>query len=147
MAPSRPDRCETGRARTAEEREQHGFGLVVGGVAGHRVGSERRSTSGACARLEVRAVGDVDVDEPEVGPEPAGDRLGERCVVVGGAAQTVVHVHGRDLTASCDSEGDQRSGIGTARQATRDGGAVRRKGAPGEEVGGVDQRNASVGDR
>jgi hypothetical protein len=116
-------------------------------VAGHRVGSERRSASGACSRLEVRAVDDVDVDEPEAGPEPGGDRLGERCIVVGSAAQTVVDVHGGDVTTSCDSEGDQCGGIGTARQAARDGGAARRKGAPVEEIGDVDQCNASVGDR
>jgi hypothetical protein len=83
-------------------------------VAGHGVGPECRPASGACARLEIRAVGDVDVDEPEVRPEPSRDRLGGRCVVVGGAAQAVVDVDGGDLATCGDGERDQRSGIGAA---------------------------------
>jgi hypothetical protein len=87
------------------------------------------------------------VNDPEFGAEPGGDRGGKRCVVVGGAAQTVVDVHGGDVTPRGDSQGDQRGGIGTARQAARDRGTRRRKGAPVEKVGDVDQRSASVDDR
>jgi hypothetical protein len=115
-------------------------------VAGHHVGPECRSACVASPRFEVRAVVEVDANEAERGSEPGGDRLGELGVVVGRAAQTVVDVDGGDVAARCQCEGDQRSRISASGQTARDSGAVRRKGAPVEEVGGVEQRSASVSD-
>ena len=87
------------------------------------------------------------MDHPEFRSELVGDGVGEFGVDVGTAAQAVVDVDGGDVATRCDRKGDQRGGISTSGQPARDGGAVRREGAPVEKVGGVEQGGASVSDR
>jgi hypothetical protein len=87
------------------------------------------------------------VGHAEAGAEVGGDVAGDLGVVVGGWSQTVVDVDRSDVTPCGDGECDQRSGVGASGEAARHGGARWRKRAPFEEVVGVDQYNASVGDR
>jgi hypothetical protein len=151
VASARPDCAETRRACAAQQREEQRFCLVVGRVAGHRVGAERYSTGGPCPGLEIRAGCHVDTDHAEAGTEMLGDRRGDVGVAVGGGPQAVVDVDGGDVTSRCDSERDQCSGVGAARETAGRRGARRRKRAPiqelgDEELGDVVQCDASVED-
>ena len=53
---ARRHRAEPARSRAAEQREQQRLGLIVGGVAGHRVGAEHQLASDAGPGFEVRSV-------------------------------------------------------------------------------------------
>ena len=151
VAPARPDRAETCRAGASQQREEQRLCLVVGGVARHRVGTERGSTGGPSAGLEVRSGDDLDTGHPEVGAEMLGDRRCDVGVVVGRCPQAVVDVDGGDVTPRRDGERDQCSGVGAPRETAGDRGARRRKRAPiqelgDEELGDVVQCNASAED-
>jgi len=86
------------------------------------------------------------VGDPEARTEAGRDGTSDVDVVVGRGPQAVVDVNSSDVASRCNRECDQRRGISAPRKATRDDGARRRKCAPQEEVGGLVQRNASVGD-
>ena len=146
VAPARTDRAESGRSGAAQEREEDRLGLIVERVAGHRLGSECGVSGGPRPRLEVGSVVDVDVDHTEADPEAVGDGAGDVGVDVGRVPQAVMDVNGRDVTPGRDGERDERARVRSSGEAARDGGSRRRKRAPVQEVGGVVQCNASLGD-
>jgi len=148
MAPPGPDCPEAGGARTPDQGEEQGFGLVVCGVAGHGVRSEGRPPGAAGSCFEVGAVVEVDVDRAELDAELSGGRPCDVGVDIGRLAETMVDVHGSDPALGCDREGDERRGVGSTGQSADDGGAFRWEGATAEEFGGVGQRwPALFGDR
>jgi len=71
---------------------------------------------------------------------------GDLGVVVGAGSQAVVDVDRRDVTLCGDGECDQCGRVGASGEAACHRGSRWRKRAPLEEVVGVVQCNASVGD-
>ena len=78
---ARPDACghgahpgQTVEPAAAQEVEQHGLGLVVGGVSGEHTGGEHGVAGRSGAGLEVRA----GLDHDALGPEP-GAEARRRC--------------------------------------------------------------------
>lgn len=148
MAPTGPDCPEAGGARTPEQGEEQGFGLVVCGVTGQRVRSESGPPGGAGSRFEIGAVVEVDADRAELDVELCCGGPCDIGVDVGGLAKSMVDMHGSNSTARSNGEGDERRGVGATGQTAGDRSALGRKGAPVEEVGGVGQRGPSLfGDR
>ena len=63
--PAVPSHCaETLEPRTAQEVQQHGFGLIIGRMAQERVGREGLVASAAGARFEIRSGGHLDARLP-----------------------------------------------------------------------------------
>ena len=147
MPPSWPDRSEAGGSRPTDQREEQRLGLIVGGVAGQGVRPQRLAACGAGPCLEVRAGFDVDLDRTEPDLEPCRSCSCDLGIGIRRWPQAVVDVDRRDLAAGRLSENDQGGRIGASGQPARDSGAGRWKGAPAEEVGGVEQNSASVVDR
>ncbi len=145
VAPAGSDRSEACCSRASEQRQQDGFSLVVGGVAGQGVGAESRPASGAGACFEVRTVDHVDDDRAELDPEVCCGGSGDLGVDIGARAQSVVDMHGGDPAAGFECQDDERCRVGSAGQRAGDRAVRRRKGAAAEEVGGVDQRMAGLG--
>jgi hypothetical protein len=148
VAPSGSDRSEAGSTRAAQERQEQGLGLVVGGVSGQGVGADRRPAGGACACLEVGTVLDVDLDRAEFDVEGRCGGPGDVGVVVRRPSKAVVDVDCGDVTAGGDGQRDERCRVGAAGESTGDSGAVWWEGASAEQIGDVNQRcSPRVGDR
>ena len=69
-------RGESSAAGTAQEAQEHGFGLIVGSVPGEGIGADRGAASIAGACLEVGTVGNFDAFASELHVEPVRNRLG-----------------------------------------------------------------------
>ena len=140
VAPSGSDRSEAGGTRAAQQRQEQGFGLVVGGVTGQGVGADRRPAGGAGARFEVGAVVDVDRDRVELDAEGCGGGPGDVGIDVCRCSKAVVDVDRGDVAAGGDGQRNERRRVGATGESTGDRCAVRREGAPAEQVGEVNQR-------
>ena len=95
------------QAGAPEEVEEHGLGLVVGGVAGEGVGRQDGVASGAGPCLQVRTRFDDDPLGAEAGAEAVGRRRHD--VRLGGRAgtQAVVDVDGRHVAARVRGHDEQ----------------------------------------
>ena len=113
MAPTRPDRSESGGPRTPDQGEEQGLGLIVCGVTGQSVWSESGPTGAAGSRFEIGAVVEVDADRAELDAELCGGGPCDVGVDVGGLAETMVDVHSGDSTSGRNGEGDERCGVGS----------------------------------
>ena len=127
--PARPS-----RPAPAQQVEQHGLGLVVGGVAGEHVGraarrsgrrgpAPRGSDPGATSTRSARNAA------PNRGAASSHDvGLGSRA-----RPQPVVDVHGRHLAAGRSGQHEEGQRVGPARHRARDGRAAARERAPTEQ--------------
>ncbi len=77
------DGGEPARTASAEQSQQCGLGLVVGGVTEECIGPEEAVALVACSGLEVRSVVEIGVLDAECDVELCGDRSGSSGVVVG----------------------------------------------------------------
>ena len=111
---------EAVEAGAAQQVEQHGLGLVVGGVAGEHVGRQRRVAGRARPGFEVRA-------RARPGRAPTGtqhrtsraDRGHDVGVRARAGPQPVVDMDRRDLTAGVDREDQQGQRVGAARDGAQ----------------------------
>ena len=124
---------QPGRPAAAQQGEQHGLRLVVGGVAGERVRSEEFSASRAGSGLEVRSVVELGAGAPECHTEAISDPLGRCGRVVRVVAHAMMNVDRDDIQVGRVSEGDQRRRIGATGERACDGGAGGWEHAAGEE--------------
>jgi len=127
-------RRQARRAASAEQCQQHRFRLVVGRVAGERVGPEQLVASCSGPGLEVRAVVEFGAAAAKRHPETIGDPLRSVGLVVRLLADPMVNVDSDDIEVRGDGKGEQRAGVGPPGKAAGDGGARRREGAAGEEL-------------
>jgi hypothetical protein len=75
------DRAEPGCSGPPQQSKEQGLGLVVGGVTGHRLGSEGVSARGSGSRFEVGSVIEFDGDDLERDVESFGDPAGSERIV------------------------------------------------------------------
>ncbi len=135
--PSRP-RChgaQTGRARAAEQCQQYGLRLVVGGVAGKRTGPEHPLPGDAGSCFEVGPVEQLDGFAPQVEAESLRGPGSTGGVVVGRGPEPMVHVNGGDITTGRNGKPDEGGGIGATRQSALHRRAGGREGASPQEFG------------
>lgn len=128
--------CKSGRTASAQEGQEDGLGLIVGGVPGQRVGSDQPTTGVARSCLEVRTVGDAGVLTSERHAEFPGNPFGGRRVIVGTRAVTVVHVDGGDVEIGGEGQRHQGGRVGPARQPTDHRGRWTWKMAASQELAG-----------
>ena len=122
-----PRRCgharEAGARRAAENVEQHGFGLVVGGVRDEHRGRAVFETRGfergvPCvtrAFFEVRPRRDLDGAGVEAHTEVGGERGDVARLVRALGTEAVVDVHRDRREPGVGGEHEERNGIGAAR--------------------------------
>ena len=148
VTPSWPDRAEASGTGSSQQCQQERLGLVISGVTGQRVMPECCSTSSSGSCFEIRTIRDIDSDRPEWHVEVRCHGASDVGVGIGRCPQPVVDVDGGDLASGLDGQGDHGRRVGAAGQTTGDGSISRRKRAPSEKIGGVEQRqSALVGDR
>ena len=122
-------------AGAAEQVEEHGLGLVVGGVAGEHVGGQRRVAGPAGPRLEVGAGRHASpAPTRKAAPNRAATSATTSASARRAGPQAVVDVDGGDRAAGLDREHEQRQRVGAAGDRAGDGGAGRRERAAGQQV-------------
>jgi hypothetical protein len=118
----------------AQQVDQDGLGLIIGGVTGEHVGGQHRIAGCACPCLQVRAVthlhdGGVERNAHSVGQRPDHLRLS------GSAGSKLVVDVDRGGVAPCGNRQDEQSrGVGAAGHRTRDDAACGRERGPGEQL-------------
>jgi hypothetical protein len=116
LAPAQPPDRAPHRVHThqpvepgaAQQVQQHGLGLVVGRVAGQRVGRQRRVPGRPGPGLEVGPRAHVDPHRPEARPPARRRGPDHRGLVLRPRSQPVVHVDRRDLTPRLHRQHQQR---------------------------------------
>jgi hypothetical protein len=118
---ARGHRRQAVEARAAQQAEEDGLGLVVGGVTGHHVRGEHGAAGVTGAGLEVGSGLHVD-PVLAVRRGPACRRWpGRRSVVGRVGTEAVVDVVGGDDAAGGHGEGQQRGRVGAAGDGAVDG--------------------------
>ena len=125
---------EAVEARTAEQVEEHGLGLVIGGMPGEHLAGQGVVASPPGTGFQVRTWGDVDRDGTELGPSLPGHRRDEIGFGGGVGTEAVVDVHGGDLAASLDRQHQQRDRVGTSGHRAGERRARWRERATGQQV-------------
>ena len=98
-----------------EQVEQHGLGLVVGGVPGGRPRTEDGPAGHPGPGLEVGTLGNGHPDRPEGGAETAGGGGHDPGLPRRARAQGVVDVDGGDVAPGGAGQHQQGQGVGPAR--------------------------------
>jgi len=93
----------------------------------------------ASTSFQIRTIVEVEADRTEVDPQQLRGGAGDLGVGVRGLTQSMVDVHCGDTTVGSAGEGDERRRVGATGERAGDRGVCRRKGAPAEEIGGVEQ--------
>jgi len=107
-------RRQAGGPGPPQEPEQHGLGLIVSGVSGHRPRGEDRSSGLTGAGLQIRAGIHRDAVEHEGDAEALGDRGGDVGLGAGCLPDAVVDVVGDRLETGLSGEMDERCRVGAA---------------------------------
>lgn len=110
-------RTQTGDTGSPDEVDEHGLGLIIGGMTGGRFGTEKRISDGTHAGLQVGAWFDACCVGSEGCPQFGGRPTNDLGLTGGMIPLTVVDVHRRHVTAGRHGQRQKRERVGPAGHA------------------------------